>query len=276
MDTDQTARRKLGATVTVGRYPDLEGQVAVVTGSAKGIGAEIARRFAAEKMRIVLADIDAPSLAVFADELRELGTEVESVVGDISRPEDVTNLFERAVGAFGTVDVLINNAAHLGRERLLNADLALLELQLATNIAGPYLCSQAAAGLMRIAGSGSIVNISSVGALQAHHRGFPYDVTKGAVNAMTRAMAVDLGEYGVRVNAIGPGLTQTFRTDVSSPKYAASASQVPLQRFGTATDVAAAAAFLASEEASYITGQVIYVDGGMTAQLGPKTKEAFE
>lgn len=127
-------------------------------------------------------------------------------------------------------------------------------------------------------GGGTIVNISSVGAIRAHHRGLPYDLTKGAINAMTRAMAVDLGRYGIRVNAVGPGVTHTYRTDpvADSESYQRTASRIPLRRHGTPGDIAAAVAFLASDEASYITGQVIYVDGGITAQLSPTGPDALE
>ena len=131
---------------------------------------------------------------------------------------------------------------------------------------------------MREAGGGAIIHISSVGALRAHHRGFPYDVTKGAINAMTMAMAVDLGEYGIRVNAIGPGVTRTYLTEASTTPADRRATEagIPLQRSGTVDDIGALVASLSSSEASYITGQVIYVDGGITAQLSPRGPGALE
>jgi 3-oxoacyl-[acyl-carrier protein] reductase len=259
------------------RYRELRDRVAVVTGAAKGIGQGIAVRLAGEGMRLVAVDIDADALATTADALRMLDVPVVSFHGDVSRPGDVDRLFEATLEAFATVDVLVNNAADLRRRRLLDEQEGLLELQLATNVAGPYLCSQRAAAIMRRAGGGSIIHISSVGAARAHHRGLPYDVTKGAINAMTRAMAVDLGGYGIRVNAIGPGLTHTYRTDASGDPaaYRAAAERVPLRRFGTVADIAAVVAFLVSAEASYVTGQVIYVDGGLTAQLEPRRDEEW-
>ncbi len=124
---------------------------------------------------------------------------------------------------------------------------------------------------MARAGYGCIIHISSVGAIRAHHNGLPYDVTKGAINAMTRTMAVEAGRYGIRVNAIAPGVTHTYRTEAKMDAYSyqATVERIPLRRYGTISDISSLVAFLASTEASYITGQVIYVDGGITAQLSP-------
>lgn len=262
--------------MTFARYPELHGRVAVVTGAAKGIGAGIAMRLAAEGMNVVAADIDAEALASTADALRGSGSGVLAHLGDVTVRADIDQLFDAAMETFGAVDVLVNNAAHLGRKRTLDEHDELLDLQLATNIRGPYLCSQRAAGIMRDAGQGSIVNISSVGALRAHHRGLPYDVTKGAINAMTMAMAVDLGMYGIRVNAVGPGVTTTHRSNLDVASVEATSAGIPLRRYGSIADIAASVAFLASDEAGYITGQVIYVDGGITAQLSPEGQHALE
>jgi 3-oxoacyl-[acyl-carrier protein] reductase len=260
------------------RHPELAGRVAVVTGGAKGIGRGIAERFAREGMRVVLADIDVDGMAEAVDALGEHGDGHLGVATDVGRPDDVDRLFDAVVDTYGTVDVLVNNAAHLERRRPLDQHDELLRLQLAVNIEGPYRCSQAAARLMATGQGGSIVNISSVGALRAHHRGLPYDITKGAINAMTMAMAVDLGEHGIRVNAIAPGVTHTWRTDrmVGTDRYRATASRIPLRRFGTVGDIAAAAAFLASDDASYITGQILAVDGGISTQLSPPGPGALE
>lgn len=262
------------------RYRELEGRVAVVTGAAKGIGQGIATRLASEGMRVVLADVDEAALSTATADLRRHGADVLDVHADVGRREDIDGLFEKAVEGFGTVDALVNNAADLHRRRLLDEHDDLLDLQLATNVRGPYRCSQRAAAIMREAGGGSIVHISSVGAERAHHRGFPYDVTKGAINAMTLAMAIDLGAYGIRVNAIGPGVTHTYRTNpylASDPaSYETTAERIPLRRWGTVSDIAAMVAFLISPEASYVTGQIIHVDGGITAQLTPKGPDGLE
>ena len=269
MDTDEVAGRKPGPTMSESRYPELAGQVAVITGAAKGLGRGIAERLASEGMRLVAADIDGGSLERASEELTSIGAEVVPVRGDMGDTADITRLFDMALESFGTVDLLVNNAANLKRKRFLDEHARLLEKQMAVNLLGPYRCSQRAAAIMRDQGGGSIVSISSVGAMRAHHRGFPYDVTKGAINTMTLAMAVDLAEYGIRVNAIGPGAMRTYRVDPESESYRARDRRIPLGRHGDVADIAAAVAFLASPEASYITGQIIYVDGGISAQLSP-------
>lgn len=253
------------------RYPELTGQVAVVTGGAKGIGQGIVVRLAREGMRLVVADVDEESLAETTADLRRVGVETMPFYGDLGQSDTIERLFQQTKSEYGTVDLLVNNAASLERRRLLDEHEELLEEQLATNIRGPYLCSFHAAAIMRESGGGSIVHISSVGAFRAHWNGFPYDVTKGAINAMTWAMAIDLAEYNIRVNAIGPGATRTYRTPPDEhPSIQALSARIPLGRMGSVAELASVVAFLASPEASYITGQVIYVDGGITAQLSPR------
>jgi len=251
-------------------YPELKGQVAVVTGAAQGIGQGIAMRLAREEMRVVLADKDPEELALTTSSLRQLGATVLDFLGDLSQSDAIQQLFEQTLNTFKTVHLLVNNAADIQRRRLLEEHEPLLDHQLATNIRGPYLCSYQAAKWMQANGGGNIIHISSVGALRAHEMGLPYDVTKGAMNAMTRAMAIDLGEYNIRVNAIAPGVTYTYRWPAADhPSVQNVVGRIPLRRFGTVSDIGALAAFLASTEASYITGQIIYVDGGITAQLSP-------
>jgi 3-oxoacyl-[acyl-carrier protein] reductase len=252
------------------RYPELQGQVAVVTGGAKGIGLGIALRLAREGMRVAVGDIDEKALAVTASALRGLGATILAFHGDLSQPDDIRRLFTQIADTFESVDLLVNNAADLTRGRLLDPHEDLLDRQLATNIRGPYLCSYHAARVMSAGSGGGIVNISSVGALRAHWKGLPYDVTKGAINAMTRAMAIDLAEHNIRVNAIGPGAIRKLAAPPAEVRWMEEVSgRIPLQRVGVISDVSAMVAYLASPEASYITGQVIYVDGGITAQLSP-------
>jgi 3-oxoacyl-[acyl-carrier protein] reductase len=252
------------------RYPELKGQVAIVTGGAKGIGQGIVLRLVREGMRVVVADIDGQTLAQTIAALEKLGANVSAFEGDLSQPAVIQQLFEQALRIFGGVNLLVNNAANLERRRLLDEHEDLFKLQIETNLNGPYLCSREAAKIMQAGGGGSIIHISSVGGLRAHAKGFPYDVTKGAIDAMTRAMAIDLAEYNIRVNAIAPGAIRTNRTPPSEhPLVREMSARIPLQRFGSVSEISSAVVFLASPEASYITGQIVYVDGGITAQLAP-------
>jgi glucose 1-dehydrogenase len=254
------------------RYPELGGRTAIVTGSSRGIGKGIAIRLCREGMNVVINGRSAEACDATAGGLRDLGAEVLAVVADVGEADGVNRLFDETLSAFGTVDLLVNNAANLMRQSFFNVSQELLVAQLSTNIRGPYLCSFRAAKAMRDGGrGGSIVNISSVGGARAHWRGLPYDVTKGALDSMTRAMALELVEYGIRVNAVAPGATSTERTNAADPsRISALVDRIPLLRLGAPLEIGAAVAFLASPEAAYILGQVIYVDGGLTVQLGTR------
>lgn len=252
------------------RYPELTGQVAIVTGSSRGIGKGIAMRLAREGMKVVINGRTSETVEKTATELRALGAQVLAVPADVGCTEGVNRLFDDTLHVFDTVDVLVNNAADLRRVDFFDADERLVDRQLADNVKGPFMCAYRAAEVMRESGGGSIVHISSVGGLRAHWRGLPYDVTKGAIDAMTRAMALGLAAYGIRVNAVAPGATRTERSrPPDDPHMQAFARRVPLGRFGLPLEIGSVVAFLASPDASYITGQVIYVDGGLTAQLHP-------
>lgn len=251
------------------RYPELNNQVALVTGSSRGIGKGIALRLAREGMRIVIHGIDQDEVTVTAEEFRKLGIDVLGVQADFTSNAGIDRLFEETLSRFKTLDVLVNNAADLRRTHLDRADSALLDHQLAVNLRAPYLCALRAAEIMRPGRHGSMINVSSVGGIRAHWSGLPYDVTKGGIDAMTRAMALDLAREGIRMNAIAPGAIQVERTQMDSPYIQALAERIPIARLGSAQEIGAAVAFLASDDASYIIGQVLYVDGGITTQLSP-------
>lgn len=252
------------------RYPEFKDQVALITGSSRGIGKGIALRLAREGMKIVVQGVDREEVESTTQALQALGVQCIGVHADFTSEDDINRLFEQATDHFGTLDLLVNNAADLRREHFFDADPSLLDHQLAVNIRAPYLCVQRAAEIMRPAQHGNIVNISSVGGLRAHWAGLPYDVTKGAIDAMTRAMALDLAREGIRINAIAPGAIQNDRMLPSDdPRIQTLAERIPMARLGMPLEIGAVVAFLASADASYIIGQVLYVDGGLTVQLSP-------
>jgi 3-oxoacyl-[acyl-carrier protein] reductase len=253
------------------RYPELSGKVALVTGSTRDIGRGIAERLTREGMKVVINSRTPEAVEETTDDLRSNGADVLPIVADVSEDEGIKRLIGDTMDHYGTIDLLVNNAADLRRRTLLDGTEELLDIQLATNVRGPYLLCLRSAEIMREKGAGSLINISTVGAIRAHHSGLPYDATKGALDAMTRAMAADLGREGIRVNGIAPGPIRDKREFTGDPEKVKSLrARLPLGMCGLPHDIGAAVAFLASEDAFFITGQIIYVDGGLTAQLTPR------
>lgn len=253
-----------------GRFPELMGQVALVTGSSKGIGKGIAQRLAEEGMKVVLHGIDRDELNDAVDTFKAAKAEVSGIQADFTQGEAIERLFKDIAKHFGRLDLLVNNAADLRHLPFLQTTPQLLDYQLALNVRAPYLAAWYAAKMMAEQGGGNIIHISSVGAIQAHEMGLPYDMTKGAIDAMTRAMAIDLARLNIRVNAIAPGPIYTEKTPpLDHPEMQALVNRVPIPRFGTPDEIGAAVAFLASPDAAYITGQILVVDGGTTAQISP-------
>ena len=219
-------------------------------------------------MKVVITSRTESAVEQTAEEFAALGIEVCPVTADLSEDTGIDLLFSRVLDSFAAVDVLVNNAADLRRFRVEDLPAGILKYQLDANIKAPHECSTRAAEIMKKNGGGSIVNITSVGGLRAHFRGLPYDVCKGAMDSMTRAMALDLCEYGVRVNSVAPGWTYNkgLVPDGSDPRGLG--RRIPLGRQGTPLEIGNAVAFLASDDASYIVGQIFYVDGGITSMLG--------
>ena len=254
----------------MGKVMRLEGKVALVTGSAGGIGLGIAERFGREGAKIVLCDIDAHRLPRAQNAVEEAGAEVLALPADVSTEADVERLFEQALERFGTLDILVNNAmmnVNLGeRGPFLTMRSEGWDRFMAANLGMLFYCSHRAAKIMARKRSGSIISISTNGAVRAHRNSIAYDAMKGAVDSFTRAAAIDLAPWGVRVNSIQPGLINNRGTQGrSAEEEAFRVSVVPIGRAGLPADIAWAATFLASDDASYVTGINLVVDGGLTA-----------
>lgn len=248
------------------RFPDLEGRGAIVTGASRGIGRGIARYLGRQGMRLVLAARSREAGEAVAAEIASTGTTCHWFTADLSTPEGAEALFAEAVARLGRVHLLVANAANLRSRRFLDLDEETYRASFEANVRMVYGIARPVARHMADSGGGSIVAISSVGGLRAHARLAGYDASKGAIDSMTRAMALDLAPHGVRVNAVAPGMIREagYRRWTERP-----VGEIPLGRAGTSEEVAAMATFLASDASSYITGQVIYVDGGLTTQLVP-------
>ncbi|MCC6176648.1 MAG: SDR family oxidoreductase [Chloroflexi bacterium] len=248
----------------------LVGKVAIVTGSNGGIGRGIAERFAAGGAKLVVHGRDRAKLQATAEALRAQGTEVLAVAADLGYKNEVDRLFDETIRRYGNVDVLVNNAAWAGpTAHFLEMDEDHWDTVLRTNLKSVYLCChRAARGMAEQKRPGSIVNISSFAAVRSHRQMAAYDASKGGMEALTRAIAIDLAPFDIRVNVVGPGAIHTgVRDDSTEDLRERRAAPIPLGRVGYPEDIGNAVAFLASDEASYITGQCLYVDGGMLAQL---------
>ncbi|MEE2834733.1 MAG: glucose 1-dehydrogenase [Myxococcota bacterium] len=248
----------------------LDGQVAVITGAASGMGRAMARRFAAEGARLVLADLQTEKLEKVAGELAEAGHEVAYEVVDVSEAADVERLIGRAQSDFGGVDTLCNNAGILDNlTPLHDTDEALWDRLLGVNAKGPFLASRLAVKLMMDQGGGSIINTASAAGNHGGRGGAAYTASKHAVVGLTKSIAWFYGPHNIRCNAICPGAIMTAMASSFTPhtegfeRYSKHFPTVP--PFGKARDIADVAVFLASDEARYVNGAVIPVDGGWVA-----------
>ena len=239
----------------------LAGRVCIVTGGAQGIGEACIRRFAREDARVVIADIDDARGAVLASELG--GLYVHCDVGDKAQ---VDALVAQTMAAHGRIDVLVNNAGIVKAADFLEVTEADFDAVLRINLKGSFLVGQAVAREMARAGKGSIVNMSSVNAVLTIPTIASYNVSKGGINQLTRVMALALADKGVRVNAVAPG---TIATELASKAVLTSdeakariMSRTPMRRLGEPSEIADTVAYLASDAASYITGEIVVVDGG--------------
>lgn len=243
----------------------LSNKVAIVTGAAKGIGEAIALRYGVEGAMVVAADINSEGVAQTADAINAAGGDALAVTVDVSQEESVEAMFAATMEKYGRVDVLVNNAGLISpMKHFLTADKAWWDMIIGVNLTGTFLCCLKAAHIMAKQGSGSIINMSSGGATKAHRAFVAYDATKGGMEAMTRALALDLGPYGIRINSLVPGSIDTTGIDEEGRKLRG--TNVPMGRIGEPADMTGAAVFLASDDSAYVTGQRTVVDGGMLAQ----------
>lgn len=250
--------------------PRLEGRIALVTGAGSGIGRAIATVFAAEGANVYVTDVDGSSAETVAAAIRQSGAAAQAMAVDVSRGQDVSAMLRAVETAHGRLDVLVNNAGLNVRadfRHLSDADWVKIR---EVNLDGVVRVARDGFSVLKASGRGSLINIASI----MGHRGLrqltAYSATKGAVLALTRGLAVEYAPFAIRVNALAPGFVETALTAraLKNPGIQkALLDSTPMRRFGLPEEIAKAALFLASDDASYVTGAALAVDGGMSAGL---------
>ncbi|MDG4664516.1 SDR family NAD(P)-dependent oxidoreductase [Mycobacterium sp. 236(2023)] len=250
----------------------LDGKSAVITGAAFGIGRATAEAFAREGARLILTDIQGDPLLAVADELRGAGAEVETVVGDVSVEGDARRMIAAAVERFGRLDILVANAGIIPLGDVTEMTVADWDEVMAIDGRGMFLTCKYAIEAMTAAGGGAIVCLSSISGVAGQKRQAAYGPAKFVATGLTQHLAVEWADRGIRVNAVAPGTIRTERVqrlpdEPGGSEYLAAIEQMhPMGRIGEPAEVASAVVFLASDDASFITGAVLPVDGGYLAQ----------
>lgn len=249
----------------------LSGKSSVVTGAAHGIGRATAELFAREGARLVLTDVDGAALAKLHAELTGAGAEAETVVGDVSVPADAERMITAAVERYGRLDVVVANAGVIPLLEITEATVADWDQVMAVDGKGMFLTCKFAVQAM-LATGGAIVCLSSISGVAGQRGQSTYGPAKFVASGLTKHLAVECARHGIRVNAVAPGTIRTDRVrrlehEPGGPRYLSDIRELhPLGRLGEPSEVAAAIAFLASDEASFITGAVLPVDGGYLAR----------
>jgi len=253
-------------------YSDLRGKTVLVTGGGSGIGRAISLRMAAEKMRVIMCGRTLSTLEETVGIITERGGQAMVIEADISSEVSVREMFARIRETTPTLDVLAHNAALVKGASFAHTSMEFWRQVLSTNLDSAFYLCKHAVEMMKLQGSGSIILISTIGAVQAHHNMIAYDTSKGGLESFCRALAVELAPDGIRVNCVSPGATlRKYYLNSEIPIEEIEQPHVPLGRYGLPAEHAAAVAFLASGQSSYITGTTITVDGGATAQLTPRS-----
>jgi len=246
--------------------PALDNKVAIVTGASRGIGKAIAQAFAREGATVTICGRKPESLDEVARESEGLAGPVLPVACHVGRAAEIQNLVETTVRQFGRIDILVNNAAtNIAQEPVLQLDEAKFDKMIEINLKSAFRLMQAVAPGMCVRGGGSIINIASISGIRPQYHGMLYSMTKAALIMMTKSYAQELGPCGVRVNAIAPGLIGTVLSEYywkDETKLAEILERQPIRHLGQPEEVAEMAVLLAGDRASYITGQVMVIDGG--------------
>ncbi len=247
-------------------FLSLEGKVALITGGSRGIGMETALTFADAGAAVAIASRKLPDLEAVANKIRALGRPALTVSAHVRRPEDLRVLVEKVMETFGRIDILVNNAAtNPGMGSLIEADEKLFDQIMETNLKGYFLLSQLVGRIMMTQKNGVIINVSSAAGVSPAEGLGPYCISKAGINMLTKTLALELGPYNIRVNAIAPRIVSTgfSRALWSNDKLMEQEYRnVPLKRVATAREIAQTALFLASGAANYMTGHILVMNGG--------------